>query len=93
MARHSQKGAEAFMDKKSRNLSRVVNSLLPPLVRQLLLKVGLGGSRFRYGFKSWNEALSKCGGYDSDQITQALVKAYREVRDGKAAYELSLIHI
>lgn len=75
------------MAKMSRGLSRVVTSLLPPIVRQLLLGLGLGGSRFRYGFKSWDDALSKCGGYDSDQITDALVEASREVRDGKAPYE------
>lgn len=75
------------MTKTSRSLNRVVSSLLPPIVRQLLLRLGLGGSRFIYGFKSWDDARSNCRGYDSNQIADALVEASRKVRDGEAAFE------
>ena len=53
----------------------------------LLLRLGFAGNRFRYGYKSWEEARAKCSGYDSDRITEALLRASRRARDGEIAYE------
>lgn len=64
-----------------------MKGLLPPLLLQGLLRLGLGGNRFKYGFNTWDDALSQCEGYDSAKITDTLIAASREVRDGKAAFE------
>ena len=64
-----------------------LRDFLPPVVKNLLLHLGFAGNRFRYGYKSWEQARAKCSGYDSDLITDALVRASRRARDGEIAYE------
>jgi putative methyltransferase (TIGR04325 family) len=64
-----------------------ISDWLPPAVKRALIGIGMAGNRFRYGYKSWEEARAKCSGYDSDLITDALVRASRRVRDGEMAYE------
>ena len=71
----------------NRRTRELAKGLLPPLLLQGLLRLGLGGNRFKYGFKTWDQALSQCDGYDSTKITEALIAASRKVRDGKSAYE------
>lgn len=64
-----------------------IRDFIPPVIKDLLLRMGLAGNRFSYGFDSWSKAQAKCSGYDSDGIAQALVRASRRVRDGEVAYE------
>ena len=64
-----------------------LKDFVPPVLRNLLLRVGFAGNRFRYGFKSWEEASAKCSGYNSGVITEALVTASRRVQDQEVAYE------
>ena len=60
---------------------------LPPIVVEFLLRLGAGGNKFKYGYKSWEEAQSLCTGYSSDSITESVVESSRAVRDGIATYE------
>ena len=64
-----------------------LRDFLPPVLKNLLLRLGFAGNRFRYGYKSWEEARAKCSGYDSDLISDAVVRASRRARDGEIAYE------
>ncbi len=65
----------------------MINELLPPFLRKLLLRLGLGGNRFSYGFDSWESASKKGSGYDAQEITSQLVRATRKVQNGEFAYE------
>lgn len=65
----------------------VTKDFIPPVLTSFLLKLGFSGNRFRYGYRSWQEAKAKCSGYDSEAITQVLVSASRNARDGRVAYE------
>ena len=65
----------------------MINELLPPFFRKPLLRLGLGGNRFTYGFDSWESASKKSSGYDAQEITSQLVQATKKVRDGEFAYE------
>jgi putative methyltransferase (TIGR04325 family) len=60
---------------------------IPPIIVNLLIGMGFAGNRFSYGYATWAKAQAKCSGYDSDEITQVLVRASRRVRDGEVAYE------
>lgn len=64
-----------------------VKKLLPPILVDLLLRSGFAGNRFKHGYGSWDEAKSKCTGYDSEIITESILSSARLVRDGKAVYE------
>jgi len=64
-----------------------LKDFIPRVVKNLLLRLGFAGNRFRYGYKSWDEAQAKCSGYDSDTITESIVRASRRVRDGEIPYE------
>lgn len=68
-------------------LAKLIKALLPPAATNLLLRMGLAGNRFKYGYKSWTDAEADCSGYDSSLITQALLRSSRRVRDGDVAYE------
>jgi putative methyltransferase (TIGR04325 family) len=65
----------------------MIKEFLPPFLRKLLLRLGLGGNRFTYGFDSWESASKKSSGYDTQEITSQLVRATIKVRDGEFAYE------
>jgi putative methyltransferase (TIGR04325 family) len=64
-----------------------MRKFVPPVVIELLLRLGAGGNRFKYGEKSFEEALAKSTGYNSKLIEAAFVKSSAQVRDGEAAYE------
>ena len=64
-----------------------LRDFLPPVLVRLLLRFGAGGNTFKYGYKSWVEAASRCTGYDAATITEAIVRASKAVRDKKAKYE------
>lgn len=65
----------------------VLRDFVPPVLKRLLLSAGMGGNTFRHGYKSWDDALAKAEGYDSEKITSRLLSAATKVRDGSAAYE------
>ena len=65
----------------------MIKEFLPPFFRKLLLRLGLGGNRFTYGFDSWESASKKSSGYDAQEITSQLVQATKKVQDGEFAYE------
>jgi hypothetical protein len=37
----------------------MINELLPPILRKLLLRLGFGGNRFAHGLSSWEAASKK----------------------------------
>lgn len=64
-----------------------LRDFVPPVLKRLLLSAGMGGNTFRHGYKSWEDALAKAEGYDSEKITSSLLSAATKVRDGSAVYE------
>lgn len=64
-----------------------VRKLLPPVAVELLLGLGFGGNRFKYGKASFAEALKLSTGYHSKLIEAAFVESSARVRDGDAVYE------
>lgn len=64
-----------------------IRDLIPPALKRFLLRLGVGGNRFKHGYKSWDDAKRQSSGYDTSAITQRLVQATKNVRDGAAAYE------
>lgn len=66
---------------------RRLRRFLPPALESLLLRLGFAGNRFRYGYKSWADAQTKCTGYDSMSISESLVQATRRVVAGEAVFE------
>ena len=73
--------------KRSGLLMNSIKSLIPPAAANLLLRMGLAGNRFKYGYKSWADAKAECSGYDSSSIAEALLRVSRRVRDGDVAFE------
>jgi putative methyltransferase (TIGR04325 family) len=65
----------------------MIKDLLPPILRKLLLRLGLGGNRFTHGFESFESASKKSSGYEASEITSQLVEATRKVQAGEFAYE------
>ena len=68
-------------------LREFAKMVIPPILLKVLLRLGMGGNRFKYGFENWDAALKLCSGYDSAQITEVTLDASRKVRDGVAAFE------
>lgn len=64
-----------------------VRELLPPFLVRQLLRMGLGGNKFKYGYSSWGEAEAHSSGYDVSSILDTVRKASLGVRDGKSAFE------
>lgn len=64
-----------------------IRDFVPPVLNRLLLSSGMGGNTFRHGYKTWEAALAKAEGYDSEKITWSLLSAATKVRDRSAAYE------
>jgi putative methyltransferase (TIGR04325 family) len=60
--------------------------LTPPLLYSAYLE-----SRRKYGYfgeyQSWQEAKSKCTGYDSDKVIEKVKNSALKVKNGEAAYE------
>ncbi len=76
------------MQKKNRAAVRKhLRCWLPPALVDLLLLVGLGGNRFKYGFVSFEDASFRARGYEQLDITEAVRTASAKVRDGVAVYE------
>lgn len=65
----------------------MINLLLPPILRKLLLRLGFGGNLFNHGFDSWEAARIASSGYAALEITNRLVEATKKVRDGEFASE------
>lgn len=61
--------------------------MLPTSALELLRQAGLGEIRFRGQFTTWQEAASKCSGYDEQSILTQVLASTLEVKKGNAAYE------
>lgn len=65
-------------------------NLLPPIFLSgcylLIFKIQ-GRKRWKYGFRSWDDAKANANGYDDDLIIEKVTKATRLVVNGQAIYE------
>lgn len=78
---------ESFPRHKGAPKISTIRDFLPPILVRGLLRLGLGGNRYRHGYSSWADAKSRCSGYDAQQILDTVVDSSRAVRDGKYPYE------
>lgn len=87
----AQKQRGSFMHMIPQGFSRRVfgylKDFVPPSLKSALFRMGFAGNRFKYGYKSWADAEAKCSGYDSNSITEALVRSSRRVVSGDAMFE------
>jgi len=64
-----------------------LSSFVPPVLADVLLRLGIAGNKYKYGFKSWEHAQASCSGYDDQVIFQSVVESSRRARDGKAVFD------
>lgn len=71
-----------------------IKNLLPPILFSRLRSVKFfrdffcnGRIEYSGDFSSWSNAMSKCSGYNSDNILSKVLSATMQVKSGSAAYE------
>lgn len=69
------------------DLKRAVRNWLPPAITGWIQNKRRHDSYFEGEFPTWEEARSKCSGYDSDDILLRVLAATLNVKRGGAAYE------
>lgn len=60
---------------------------LPPEVKRILLQVRNNGTRFEGEFENWEDAASRCTGYDTEHILAKVLDSTIKVKNGDAAFE------
>lgn len=60
---------------------------MPPAIIRILRDLFRKGVRFEGDYKSWEEVLAKCSGYDAENILSKVLEATLKVKSGKAAFE------
>jgi len=68
-------------------ISRFVKDCIPPITLQFLQKFKGGNVRFEGNYPSWNEAATKCTGYDTRDILEKVLAATLTVKRGEAMFE------
>lgn len=69
------------------SLASLARNWLPPAVIAILRRAGAGGIRFEGGFDTWDQAASRCSGYDAAAILARVLDATLKVKGGEAAFE------
>ena len=67
--------------------SVAIKRFIPPIVTEVLISLGFGGNRFKYGFPTWDAAKAECSGYDDESIMTSIIESSRRVRDGNGLFE------
>lgn len=60
---------------------------VPPIALRAMRQMRGGGIRFEGDYASWDEALTKCSGYDATHILDKVLDATLKVKRGDAAFE------
>ena len=69
-------------------MRRLIKNLLPPIIYKILkLLLGKQGTYFTGEYKSWNDALVHCKGYDDKDILNKVIQSTQKVKSGETAYE------
>ena len=69
-------------------MRRLIKNLLPPIIYKILkLLLGKQGTYFTSEYKSWNDALVHCKGYDDEDILNRVLLSAQKVKSGEMAYE------
>jgi putative methyltransferase (TIGR04325 family) len=66
---------------------RIVKDWLPPELLRIIRGFSNLGIRFEGEFDTWEAAVSKCSGYDADNILNKVLEATLKVKQGEAVYE------
>ena len=64
-----------------------VKDWLPPALLRMIRGFNNQSIRFEGDFDAWDKALSKCTGYDADNILSKVLQATLKVKRGEAVYE------
>jgi putative methyltransferase (TIGR04325 family) len=65
----------------------LVHNWLPPVIARWLRRQRGGSIRFEGEFSEWDEAASRCTGYDANSILDKVLGATLKVKHGEAAFE------
>lgn len=66
----------------------LIKNLLPPIIYTILkLLLGKKGTYFTGEYKSWDDALVHCKGYDDKHILKKVLNSTLKVKSGEMAYE------
>tara|TARA_B000000460_G_C21505806_1_gene388506 strand:+ start:368 stop:1186 length:819 start_codon:yes stop_codon:yes gene_type:complete len=66
----------------------LIKNLLPPIIyNKLKLLLGKQGTYFTGEYKSWNDTLVHCKGYDEEDILNKVLQSAQKVKSGEMAYE------
>ena len=69
-------------------MRRLIKNLLPPIIYKILkLLLGKQGTYFTGEYKSWNDTLVHCKGYDDEDILNKVLQSAQKVKSGEKAYE------
>ncbi len=64
-----------------------LRGLLPPSLEKLLLRLGVAGNRYKYGYSTWAGAEALCSGYNDSIILSTVIESSRKVKNGEAAFD------
>ena len=66
----------------------LIKYLFPPIIyKKIKLFLGKQGNYFTGEYKSWNDALVHCKGYDDEDILNKLLPSAQKVKNGEMEYE------
>ena len=68
-------------------IKSIIKAWLPPAILSLFRDFRANGIRFEGGYVTWEEAASKCTGYDDKSILGKVLSATLKVKSGDAAFE------
>jgi len=68
-------------------LRHKVKDWVPPAILRMLKGLGNQGIKFQGDYSTWEDAASKCSGYDAGNILSKVLEATLKVKGGQAVYE------
>jgi putative methyltransferase (TIGR04325 family) len=69
------------------NAVKLIKSLLPPIVVEVLKRTRRAAVEYSGDFASWEEASAVGAGYDAEAILDKVIRATRQVTSGERTYE------
>ncbi len=68
-------------------LKHKVKDWVPPAILKMLRGLGNQDVKFQGVYATWEDAASKCSGYDADNILSKVLEATLKVKREEAVYE------